>query len=77
MKALELAKTVEHWVSCDAGIRGEECRAAAAELRRLAEVNAELLEALEKITACDFSHLIPSKFLDPALEIIVKAKEQQ
>lgn len=71
MKALELAVKQEIYVG---GTLGNET---AAELRRLAEVNAELLEALEKITACDFSHLIPSEFLDPALEIIVKAKEQQ
>ena len=48
MEAIEHAKAVEHWVSGDSGIRGEECRAAAAELRRLAEVNAELLMVLER-----------------------------
>lgn len=46
MSPFEHAKAIQHWVSGDAGLRGQECRDAALELIRIAELNAELLDAL-------------------------------
>lgn len=107
MKALEHAKAVEHWVSGDAGLRGQECRAAAAELRRLhaesemrralaqdamqenkrlAEVNAELVEALKAVCKEFDVFKFPLNEFDmsqaafasiSASNAIAKAKEQQ
>jgi len=46
MKALELARSIQEWAGVSTGLRRLECLAAAAELRRLAEVNAALVREM-------------------------------
>ena len=46
-EALALARAVDHWARCDYGLRGDEMRKAAAELRRLHYENERLAALVE------------------------------
>lgn len=75
MKALELA---EMFGNCDrwTELKDSHFDQAAAELRRLAEVNAELVDEMEKAAiACAQGGTVVAK--DILLNAIAKAKEQQ
>jgi hypothetical protein len=81
MKALELAHQIECLVRRDPVKRDEICVAAAAELRRLAEVNAELVDALEKLENAFIVHTNwsgePIAEIQHARSARAKAKEQK
>lgn len=71
MKALELAVKQEVYIG---GTLGSET---ASELRRLAEVNAELLEALERAQTTLRNYPAWEGQVDEIARNIAKAKEQQ
>lgn len=75
MKALELANTLDS-IETMSDWKRDAISNAAAELRRLAEVNAELLGALEKARA-SFEARCAAGDADMCIDAIAKAKEQQ